>query len=87
MYPHFSVAIERGCSIGANHAQNRRLARSDPAHAPRSPDSAKFEHVSTSTLHELFLWQIIVRNVRNAPLPNSINDEVCLCNTGSSDLA
>jgi hypothetical protein len=24
------AAIERGCSIGANHAQNRRLTSSDP---------------------------------------------------------
>jgi hypothetical protein len=25
-----SAAIERGCSVGANHAQNRELTSSDP---------------------------------------------------------
>jgi hypothetical protein len=30
MEPHPSATIERGCSIGANHAQNRQLTRSVP---------------------------------------------------------
>jgi hypothetical protein len=56
-------------------------------HALRSHDSAKFEHVSTSTQHDLVLWQVILRNVRNVPVPSSSIDEVCLCIAGSSDLA
>jgi hypothetical protein len=36
MHPHPRAAIERGCSIGANHAQNSRQGNSDPKQALRS---------------------------------------------------
>jgi len=52
----------------------------DEFHAQRSHDSEKSEHVSTSDLRELFLGKIVVRNIRNAPLPNwNIGKVCCVC--------
>ncbi|QDW37849.1 hypothetical protein FFI89_012215 [Bradyrhizobium sp. KBS0727] len=66
-----SLAIERGCSFGANHAQNRRLTSSGPTTASQSHDLGSFEHVSTSALRKLFLKEILVLDIRDAPLPNA----------------
>jgi hypothetical protein len=54
-------AIERGCSIGANHAQNCQLTSSDLKAPVAITIQDKSEHVSTSVLLRLFLRNIIVR--------------------------
>ena len=72
-----SAAIERGCSIGANHAQNCQLTSSDlttrVAIARFRIIRARFNKRST----QAFPKADHRSNIRNAPLPNSNIDEVC----------
>jgi hypothetical protein len=72
-----SAAIERGCSIGANHAQNCRLTSSDlttrVAIARFRMIRARFNKRST----DAFPKADHRSNVRNTPLRNSHIDEVC----------
>jgi hypothetical protein len=72
-----SAAIERGCSIGANHAQNRRLTSSGPttrvAIARFRIIRARFNKRSMSP----FPKSDHRSNIRNAPPPNSNIGEVC----------
>src|SRR6202035_5683399 len=68
-----SAAIERGCSIGANHAQNCQLTSSDLATrvaiARFRVIRARFDKRSTQAFPKV--------DIRNSPLPNSNIDEVC----------
>jgi hypothetical protein len=72
-----SAAIERGCSIGANHAQNCQLTSSDQttrvAIARFRIIRARFNKRSTQAFPKADRRS----NIRNAPLPNSNIDEVC----------
>src|ERR1700761_5102919 len=72
-----SAAIERGCSIGANHAQSCQLTNSDltarVAIARFRIIRARFNKHST----QAFLKADHRSNIRNALLPNSIIDKVC----------
>jgi hypothetical protein len=72
-----SAAIEHGCSIGANHAQNCQLTRSDLATrvaiARFRIIRARFNKRSTQAFPKADRRS----NIRNAPLPNSNIDEVC----------
>jgi hypothetical protein len=71
------AAIERGCSIGANHAQNCQLTNSDlttrVAVARFRIIRARFNKRST----QAFPKADHRSNIRNAPLPNSNIEEVC----------
>jgi hypothetical protein len=74
-----SAAIERGCSIGANHAQNCRLASSDlttrVAIAQFRIICARFNKRST----QAFPKADHRSNIRNAPLPIRISTRsVCV---------
>jgi hypothetical protein len=72
-----SAAIERGCSIGANHAQNCQLTNSDltarVAIARFRIIRARFNKRST----QAFPKADHRSNIRNAPLPDSNIDETC----------
>ena len=72
-----SAAIERGCSIGANHAQNCQLTNSDltarVAIARFRIIRARFNKRST----QAFPKADHRSEYRNALLPNSIIDKVC----------
>ena len=71
-----SAAIERGCSIGANHAQNCPLASSDLRHvciAQFRIICARFNKRSA----QAFPKADHRSNIRNVPLPNSNIDELC----------
>jgi hypothetical protein len=76
MRPYPRATIERGCSIGANHAQNCRLTRSDPttrvATARFGIIRARFNKRST----QAFPKADHRSDIRNAPLPGSNIDEV-----------
>ena len=77
MRSHPSAAIERGCSIGANHAQNCRLTSSDlrarVAIARFRIIRARFNKRSTPAFPKADHRS----DICNAPLPNSNIDEVC----------
>src|ERR1700722_17935172 len=68
-----SAAIERGCSIGANHAQNCQLTNSDPAtrvaiarfRIIRARFNRRFTQAFPKADHR--------SNIRNAPLPIQIS--------------
>jgi hypothetical protein len=84
MHPHPRAAIERGCSIGANHAQNRQLTRSDlktrAAIARFRIMRAGFNKRATRAFpkadHRL--------DIRNGPLPDSNIDEMCCVCPGAT---
>jgi hypothetical protein len=65
MHPHPRAAIERGCSIGANHAQNGRLTGSGLTAGVATAGFRQSEHVSTSGLHQLFIARALL-NIGNA---------------------
>ena len=72
-----SAAIEHGCSIGANHAQNCQLTRSDLA---TRVAIARFRIIRArfnKRSMQAFPKADRRSNIRNAPLPNSNIDEVC----------
>jgi hypothetical protein len=79
-----SAAIERGCSIGANHAQNCRLTSSDPttrvAIARFRIIRARFNKRSTQALPKADHRS----NIRNAPPPDSNIDEICCVCSGAT---
>src|SRR6266849_9078878 len=79
-----SAAIERGCSIGANHAQNCQLTSSDQttrvAIARFRIIRARFDKRST----QAFPKADHRSNIRNAPLPDSNIDEVCCVCSGAT---
>jgi hypothetical protein len=72
-----SAAIERGCSIGANHAQNCQLTSSDltarVAVARFGIIRARFNKRSAPSFPKADHRS----NIRNSPLANSNVDEVC----------
>jgi hypothetical protein len=72
-----AAAIERGCSIRANHAQNRQLTSSDPttrvAIARFGIIRARFNKRAT----QAFPKADHRSNIPNAPLSDSNIDEVC----------
>jgi hypothetical protein len=72
-----SAAIERGCSIETNHAQNCQLTSSDlttrVAIARFRKIRARFNKRSTPAFPKADHRS----NIRNAPFPNSNLDEVC----------
>src|SRR6266849_9851955 len=75
-----STAIERGCSIGANHAQNSRLTSSDlttrVAIARFRIIRARFNKRTTRAFPKADHRS----NIRNAPPPDSNIDEIrCVC--------
>jgi hypothetical protein len=75
--PSPSAAIERGCSIGANHAQNRQLTISDLttrfAIARFRTIRARFNKRPA----QAFLKTDHRSDACNAPFPGSNFDEVC----------
>jgi len=80
-----SATIERGCSIGANHAQNRRLTTSVPtthvAIARFAIIRARFNKRSA----QAFPKADHRSNIRNATLPNSNTGKVCWMCLEASD--
>jgi hypothetical protein len=79
------AVIERGCSIGANHAQNCRLTSSGLKTSVATAGFRQSEHVSTSGLHQLFIGRSLL-NIGNAA-PNFNHRRGPLRLPGSSDLA
>jgi hypothetical protein len=75
-----SVAIERGCSIGANPAQSRQLTHPDPA---TRVASARFRIIRArfnKRPARAFPKSGHRSNVRNAPLAGSnIEEACCVC--------
>jgi hypothetical protein len=73
-----SAAIERGCSIGANCAQNCQRTIPDPA---TRVAIARFR-IIRARFNKRFA-QVFLKggsNIRNAPLPtSSINETRCVC--------
>lgn len=66
-----SAVIERGCSIGTNHAEN----------------CLAYEFRSDDTRRRTIPRQIIISDIRNAPLYNSIIDAVsCFCLEATASL-
>jgi hypothetical protein len=80
-----SAAIERGCSIGANHAQNCRLTGSGLTTGVATAGFRQSEHVSTSALRLLFIGRASLNIVNAAPNLDHRRDRLRL--PGSSQLA